>query len=119
MPPSQLTPPSGSASISGIAVLENPRQQNESPKTLLFDAHLFCPVNVSLEGDPEDPNEEDKGKNLQKPGILASLRYFNSQDLSFEDVDAYFITANVCFMFYVSSIFLKCIITCPTGRQGS
>jgi len=99
MPASQLTPPSGSASISGIAVLENPRQPNlnESPKTLLFDAHLFCPVSASVEGDPEDANEED----ANKPGILASLRYFNSRDLSFNNVDAYFITANVSFMFHL------------------
>ena len=100
MPASQLVPSSGSALISGIAVLENPHQQNESPKTLLFNAHVFCPVNA-LEGDPEDPNDEDKNRNLQKPGILASLHYFNSQDLSFNNVDAYFITANVCFMFHL------------------
>jgi hypothetical protein len=101
MPASQLIPPSGSASISGIAVLENPRQQNESPRTLLFDAHVFCPVNA-LEGDSEDPNDEDKNKNSRKPGILASLRYFNSQDLSFDNVDAYFITANVRFKFFIN-----------------
>jgi hypothetical protein len=100
MPASQLTPPFGSASISGIAVLENPRQSNESPKTLLFDAHLFCPVNAILEGDAnEEGANEDANKNLQKPGILASLRYFNSRELSFDNVDAYFITANVSFMF--------------------
>jgi len=55
----------------------------------------------------------------QKPGILALLHYFNSWDLSFEDVDAYFITANGSFIFYVSPIFLKCIMACPTGHQGS
>ena len=116
MPASQLIPPSSSASISGIAILENPRQPNESPKTLLFDAHLFCPVNASLEGDPEVANEEGANKNLQKLGILASLCYFNSWDLSFDNVDTYFITANVSFMFHFC---LKCILTCPTGHQGS
>jgi len=90
---SQVTP-SGSASISGIAVLENPRQQNDSPKTLLFDAHLFCPVNTALKIDADNEDEDDGGKKSHTPGILASLRYFNSQDLSFDEVDAYFITAN-------------------------
>jgi hypothetical protein len=95
MPPSQLTPPSGSSSISGIAVLENPRQQKDSPKTLFFDAHLFCPVD-GLENNSDIENKVDQHKKSKK-GILASLRYFNSQDLIFDDVDAYFITANVSF----------------------
>ena len=50
MPASQLIPPPGSVSISGIAVLENPRQQNGSQKTLFFDAHVFCPVNALSDG---------------------------------------------------------------------
>jgi len=101
--PSQVTP-SGSASVSGIAVLENPWQQNESPKTLLFDAHLFCPVNTTaLKIDADNEIEEDEGKKSHTPGILASLRYFNSRDLHFDEVEAYFITANV--RFYISLIF--------------
>jgi hypothetical protein len=100
--PSQVTP-SGSASVSGIAVLENPRQQNESPKTLLFDAHLFCPVNTALKIDADNEIEDDEDKKTHTPGVLASLRYFNSRDLQFDEVEAYFITANVCF--YISLIF--------------
>jgi hypothetical protein len=105
MPPSQLTPPSGSSSISGIAVLENPRQQKDSPKTLFFDAHLFCPVD-GLENNSDIETKVDQHKKSKK-GILASLRYFNSQDLIFDDVDAYFITANVSFTF---SLFPKMYI---------
>lgn len=93
--PLQLTPPSGSASISGIAVLENPRQQDDSLKTLLFDAHLFCAVKASLKTDADNEDEDDGAKKSDTAGILASLRYFNSRDLSFDKVDAYFITANV------------------------
>jgi hypothetical protein len=105
MPPSQLTPPSGSSSISGIAVLENPRQQKDSPKTLFFDAHIFCPVD-GLENNSDIEIKVDQHKKSEK-GILASLRYFNSQDLIFNDVDAYFITANVSFTF---SLFPKMYI---------
>ena len=93
--PSQLTPPSGSASISGIVVLENPRQHDDSLKTLLFDAHLFCAVKASLKTDVDNEDEDDGAKKSDTAGILASLRYFNSRDLSFDKVDAYFITANV------------------------
>ena len=100
--PSQVTP-SGSASVSGIAVLENPRQQNESPKTPLFDTHLFCPVNTTLKINADNEIEDDEGKKSHTPGILASLHYFNSRDLHFDEVEAYFITANVCF--YISLIF--------------
>ena len=69
MPTSQLTPPSGSSSISGIAVLENPRQQKDSPKALLFDAHYFCPVD-SLENNSDIENKSDQDKKTRK-GILA------------------------------------------------
>ena len=109
MPPSQLTPPSGSSSISGIAVLENPRQQKDSPKTSFFDAHLFCPVD-SLENNSDIENEGDQDKKTMK-GILASLRYFNSRDLIFNDVDAYLITANMSFIF---SLLNKMYIHLPT-----
>lgn len=51
-----------------------------------------------------------KTKKTRK-GILASLRYFNSQDLIFDDVDAYFITANASFIF---SLLTKIYIHLPT-----
>ena len=109
MPPSQLTPPSGSSSISGIAVLENPWQQKDSPKTLFFDAHLFCPVD-GLENNLDIENEGDQDKKTRK-GILASLHYFNSWDLIFNNVDTYFITANVSSIF---SLLTKMYIHLPT-----
>ena len=109
MPPSQLTPPSGSSSFSGIAVLENPRQQKDSPKTLFFNTHLFCPVD-GLENNLDIENEGDQDKKTMK-GILASLRYFNSRDIIFNDVDAYFITANMSFIF---SLLNKMYIHLPT-----
>ena len=108
---SQLTPPSGFSSISGIAVLENPRQTKDSPKTLFFDAHLFCPVD-GLENNSDIENEVDQDKKSEK-GTLASLRYFNSRDLIFDNVGAYFITANVSFTFPYS---VKCIFICIIGR---
>ncbi|KAF8153124.1 hypothetical protein B0H34DRAFT_615622, partial [Crassisporium funariophilum] len=42
-----------------------------------------------------DRDKDDQGEKFKKPGILASLRYFNSRDIVFDDVNAYFITANV------------------------
>lgn len=93
MPP-QLSLPSGSCLISGVAVLENPRQQPNSPKTLLFDAHIFCSVD-----NPNNHNNTSEDATEGKKGVLAVLHYFNNCNLSFDDVDAYFITANVscCF----------------------
>ena len=85
--PSQLTPPSSSASISGITVLENPRQHDNSLKTLLFDAHLFSTVKVSLKTDAYNEDEDNRAKKSDTAGILASLCYFNSRDLSFDKVD--------------------------------
>ena len=76
--PSQLTPPSGSALISGIAVLENPHQQDNSLRTLLFNAHLFCTVKASLKTDANNEDEDDRAKKSNTAGILASLHYFNS-----------------------------------------
>lgn len=75
---SNFTLPSGSATITTIAVLENPRT-GESARTVYFDAQLFCV-------DDKHPDE---------PGILASLRYFNTKDYTFSDLGAYFITAHV------------------------
>ncbi|EDR07524.1 uncharacterized protein LACBIDRAFT_327835 [Laccaria bicolor S238N-H82] len=48
----------------------------------------------SIENDTGIKDEVDQYKKTKK-GILASLRYLNSQDLIFNNVDAYFITANV------------------------
>jgi hypothetical protein len=90
----QLTPPTGTATISTIAVLENARQASDiSTKNLLFDTHIFIENAV-------DPNQNCQDNNNQPcatKGMLASLRYFNAHDYVFEDIGAYFITANVSF----------------------
>lgn len=70
-----FTLPSGLATLTGIAVLENPRKL-ESDKSVYFDAQIFC---------------EDR----DGPGIIACLRYFNVRDTIFDEMGAYFITANV------------------------
>jgi len=101
--PSQLGLPSGSCSISGVAVLENPRQQPDSPKTLLFDAHIFCSVDKLNSSNDASESEDAEGQK----GVLAALRYFNSRSLSFDDVGAYFITANVsCCLPLIGIIYL-------------
>ncbi|KAJ3818238.1 hypothetical protein F5880DRAFT_1685299 [Lentinula raphanica] len=71
----------GCATISGIAVLENPRFENS--QTLLFDSHLFF-------------YDESSSTNLR----LALLRYFNIDNLSFnpDEPCTYFIVANVARM---------------------
>ncbi|KAF4619279.1 hypothetical protein D9613_004726 [Agrocybe pediades] len=85
----QLSPPAGTATISTIVVLENARQAEEgSPKTLLFDAHVYLDI-FDIEDSGEDPTP------AEKPGTLACLRYFNIHDHAFEDYGAYFIVANV------------------------
>ncbi len=77
-------PSTGSATLSAIAVLENPRV--DKAKTLLFDAHLF------FYDDPETgPGHE----------ALVLLRYFNNEDRTFGEVGKYFVHANVS-----NSIFL-------------
>ena len=107
---SQLTPSSGFSLISGIAVLENPQQQMDSPKTLFFNAHIFCPIN-SLKNNLDIKNEVDQDKKSEM-ATLALLHNFNSQDLIFNNVDVYFITANVSFTFPYS---VKCIFTWIIG----
>ncbi|KAJ3831309.1 hypothetical protein F5878DRAFT_676255, partial [Lentinula raphanica] len=71
----------GCATISGIAVLENPRYENS--QTLLFDAHFFF-------------YDEPTSTNLH----LALLRYFNIDNLSFDTEEPFkcFIVANVARM---------------------
>jgi hypothetical protein len=84
----QLNSPTGTATISTIAVLENARQASDiGTKNLLFDAHIFIE-------NAFDPNSQDN-KPCTMKGMLASLRYFNTHDYVFEDIGAYFITANV------------------------
>ncbi|KAG6836611.1 hypothetical protein H0H93_006032 [Arthromyces matolae] len=67
----------GSVTISAISVLENRRNAEPSNKlntlSLLFDAHLYL-------GDSQG---------------LASLRFFNADNLTFEDVEPCFIIANI------------------------
>ncbi|PBK74004.1 hypothetical protein ARMSODRAFT_1059581 [Armillaria solidipes] len=76
----------GSASLSAIAVLENPRAI-ENSKTVLFDAHLYF----------QDTHGPDPG--------LASLRYYNASELSFEQVGVYFVHVNIARMEHeVSSV---------------
>ena len=81
---------------------------------LLFDAHIFCTVNTEPKADANNEDEDDEAK---KPkGILASLHYFNSQDLTFSDIETYFITANVSLS---TSHHLESTFTTPTDCQGS
>jgi hypothetical protein len=75
-----------SATISAIAVFENPRRADKGPKMLMFDAQIY------LEGG--------------RPPIVAILRYFNSHDQAFEDVGVYSIISTVCinYLLAVSNI---------------
>ncbi|KAJ3863592.1 hypothetical protein EV359DRAFT_64688 [Lentinula novae-zelandiae] len=70
--------PSGSATLSAIAVLKNPRVLEKGKKIILFDAHLF------VYDDPQSSNE-----------ALMLLRYFNSEDFSFSEQGIYFVQANI------------------------
>jgi hypothetical protein len=94
---------SGSATISAIAVLENPRVDSNKGKNILFDAHLF------IYGDPKSTGHAD----------LALLRYYNEQDLTFEEVGRYFIVANVC-VHHFSTVLLthKILLGCTDGKDG-
>ena len=65
--PSQLGLPSGSCSISGVAVLENPQQQPDSPKTLLFDTYIFCLVDKLNNSNNASKSEDAEGQK----GVLA------------------------------------------------
>ncbi|KAK0226422.1 hypothetical protein IW262DRAFT_1294615 [Armillaria fumosa] len=76
----------GCASLSAVAVLENPRAI-ENSKTVLFDAHLYF----------QDTHGPDPG--------LASLRYYNAGEHSFEQVGVYFVHVNIARMEHeVSSV---------------
>ncbi|KAF7973540.1 hypothetical protein HWV62_14896 [Athelia sp. TMB] len=65
-----------SASVTAVAVLESPRQVEGQPKTIIFDAQLY--------------------QGLEQQPLVAHLRYFNENDLSFtDDVGVYFLHAAV------------------------
>jgi hypothetical protein len=82
----------GSATISGIAVLENVRPVSNDTKhknTIIFDTQLWIHQDVRLDGSP----------------IIAVLKYYNADDkLAFspEDIGIYFIVANVSCSFLSS-----------------
>ncbi|KAF8056976.1 hypothetical protein FPV67DRAFT_1677733 [Lyophyllum atratum] len=77
--------PTGSASIVGIAILENPRPEpitlkngtTTTGKSIVFDAQFY--VNPSTT-------------------IVACLRYFNANDLAFGDIGHYFVYTTVAKM---------------------
>ncbi|THV05851.1 hypothetical protein K435DRAFT_789872 [Dendrothele bispora CBS 962.96] len=73
--------PVGCATISGIAVLENPRSTRSSGKTILFDVHFFI---------YDTPDSDFAGVSL--------LRYFNNGDFQFREVEKYFVHAEVAIM---------------------
>jgi hypothetical protein len=69
------------ATLSGPIVLENPRSLEGSPRTLEFDGQMWLsPGNVLTE----------------------KFRYFNSTDLTFEDVGQYFAWIHVGVFFTTS-----------------
>jgi hypothetical protein len=61
----------GWASITGIAILANPRMIPAS-KTIVFDAQLYL-----------GPTDEDL--------LIGSLRYFNSTNFSFDDGPSFYV----------------------------
>lgn len=71
---------SGSAVISALAVLENPRLEGNKGRNVLFDGHLY------FDDDPSSSNR----------AALVLLRYFNDANIIFSDMGRYFIQANVC-----------------------
>lgn len=71
---------SGSAVISALAVLENPRLDGNKGKNVLLDGHLY------FYDDPSSPDH----------AALVLLRYFNDNNHIFDEVGRYFIQANVC-----------------------
>lgn len=70
-----------SASIVGLAVLETPRQVAGHGMTLQFDAQFYLA-----------PGQK----------MLASLRYFNLYNQTFDDVGMYFVWANVSYLRLIS-----------------
>lgn len=82
-----------SAAITAIAVLESPRQVEQKPKTIVFDAQIY------------------QGRDQQP--LVAQLRYFNEHNMSFlDDVGVYFLHATVSFSLYEYYHFLTILILC-------
>lgn len=67
-------PPTSSATITAIVVLESPRRAPDSPKTIFFDGQIYQGA-----GQP----------------LLAAFRYWNADDMVFDDVGFYFLHATV------------------------
>jgi hypothetical protein len=61
---------------------------------LLFDAHIFIENVV----DPDQNCQDNNTQPCAMERMVAFLRYFNAHDYFFEDIGAYFITANVSFV---------------------
>jgi hypothetical protein len=74
----------GSAYVTGLAILANPRRIPVS-KTIVFDTQFYLGT-----------KDQDS--------LIGSLRYFNSADLSFEDgPELYYVNATVSILLYVPS----------------
>lgn len=63
-----------SAAITAVVVLESPRSAPDSPKTIFFDGQIYQGA-----GQP----------------LLAAFRYFNADNMVFDDVGFYFLHATV------------------------
>ena len=75
-------PAAGSAYVTGLAILANPRRIPVS-KTIVFDTQIYL-----------GSSDQDL--------LIGSLRYFNSADLSFEDgPELYYVNATVSISLYV------------------
>lgn len=82
-------PNNGSATISGVAILENPRAVDPSkPKTLLFDAFFYL--------------DRENEKCELKP-LVALLRYFNGSTPTGPPYD--FTGTSICYVNATVSIF--------------
>ena len=74
----------GSANVTGVAILANPRRILNS-KTIVFDTQFYL-----------GPTDQDF--------LMGSLRFFNSFDLSFEDEpELYYVNASVSILLSVPS----------------
>lgn len=77
---------SGSATLTGLAILENPSMLLNQPMTIHFDAQFYLATECT---------------------VIASLRYFNSAQIDFESgshsfLAQYVVCASVCFLFQFS-----------------
>lgn len=71
------------ATLTAVAVFENPRKL-ERGKTIVIDAQIYMGAH---------------------PPLIAALRYFNVNDISFEDIGTYFMHATVSTGIYTFTIF--------------